>query len=476
MPPRPGDTLELAIDTLAYGGRGVARTDDFVVFVRGAVPGDRVRALVTRRKTSYAEARVLEIERPSPLRIKARCPHHDACGGCAWQILDYRVQLESKQGQVVESLQRIAGLDGFAVEPIAGVDDPWRYRNKMEFSFGEHEDRLVLGLHRRGSWREIVEIDDCHLAPAEINRARGAVAAACRELGLRAYSQTAHEGLLRHLVVRHGTETGELLVNLFVGARFPQERELAARVAARQPFTSFAVTVNETRSDAAVGVGPFMIDGPPYFHEIVAGVRLRVPALAFLQTNTAMCTRLYRKVVGCARPAAARSAYDLYCGIGGLALLLARDAARVYGYEHQEEAIAAAEENGRLNRTANVSFRSGDVRKLLVTPPTGRDETLAARLGKDEPWRPAQAPFDPPAVVVTDPPRAGMSRKAVERAALLGAERIVYVSCNPTTLAANAAQLAGLGYALKLVAPFDMFPHTHHVETVAMFERAADGD
>ena len=264
MPPRPGDIVELDITTLAYGGQGVARLDEFVVFVRGAVPGDRVRAKVTRRKKSHAEARVIELLTPSPRRIAPVCEHTDDCGGCEWQTLAYEAQLEFKQQQVVESLQRLGHLEGYELEPIRGMDDPWRYRNKMEFSFGEAEDgELLLGLHRRGSWREIVETTDCRLASARINRARQAVADAARALGLRPYGRDHHHGLLRHLVVREGLSSGDLLLNLFVSARFPEEPELVARVAADCDCTSFGITVNDTPADAAVGDGPHMLLGPP---------------------------------------------------------------------------------------------------------------------------------------------------------------------------------------------------------------------
>jgi 23S rRNA (uracil1939-C5)-methyltransferase len=278
--------------------------------------------------------------------------------------------------------------------------------------------------------------------------------------------------------VRRGAATGELLLNLFVTERFRQEAALAERVAAQQPYTSFAVTVNETQADAAVGVGPFMVVGPPCFHEELAGVRLRVPAAAFLQTNSEMCAVLYETALRAAAPQADRGAYDLYCGIGGMSLLLARRAAHVYGLEIQDEAIAAAAENARLDGAANLEFAAGDVRKLLLDPPTGRDPAIARLVQADgKPHQslraPASHPFAPPAVVLTDPPRAGMARKAVERMALLGAERIVYVSCNPATLAANAAQLATIGYRLDSVTPVDMFPHTHHIEAVATFLREA---
>ena len=166
MPPRPGDILDLRIDTLAYGGQGIARADDFVVFVRGAVPGDLVRVQVARRKQRHAEARLLELVEPSRRRVPAPCPHAGECGGCEWQTIGYATQLEFKQRQVVESLEHIGGLRDFELEPIAGMDDPWRYRNKMEFSFGTAAGELVLGLHRRGSWRDIVEMGDCRLASA----------------------------------------------------------------------------------------------------------------------------------------------------------------------------------------------------------------------------------------------------------------------------------------------------------------------
>ncbi|MCX6372605.1 MAG: 23S rRNA (uracil(1939)-C(5))-methyltransferase RlmD [Actinobacteria bacterium] len=462
MPPRPGDIVELDIATLAYGGQGVARLDEFVLFVRGAVPGDRVRVKVTRRKKSHAEARVIEILTPSPRRIAPVCEHADDCGGCEWQTLTYEAQLEFKQQQVVESLQRLGHLDGFELEPIRGMHDPWRYRNKMEFSFGEADDgELQLGLHRRGSWREVVETTDCRLASGRINRARQAVADAARALGLRPYGRDHHHGLLRHLVVREGLSSGDLLLNLFVSARFPEEAELVARVAADCACTSFGVTVNDTPADAAVGDGPHMLLGPPHIRERLAGVDLQVPAAAFLQTNSAMCETLYAQALAFAAPDLTQPAVDLYCGIGSLSLPLARGARQVQAVEIQEEAVAAARENAALNGVANVAFHARDVRPLLKFPP---HPTLDAGRHDDA---------ERPLVVMVDPPRAGLARRALQRAAALGAERFVYVSCNPTTLAGNGAELAELGYSLRRVAAVDMFPQTHHIETVALFTRNA---
>jgi 23S rRNA (uracil1939-C5)-methyltransferase len=461
MPPRPGDTVELDVTTLAYGGQGIARLDDFVVFVRGAVPGDRVLARVTGRKKSHAEARVIEVLAPSPRRVAPRCSHAAECGGCEWQTLAYEAQLEFKQRQVVESLQRLAHLTEYRLEPIRGMDDPWRYRNKMEFSFGAPASGdLVLGLHRRGSWQEIVDVVDCMLASGRMNRARLAVAEACRELGLAPYSRDGHGGLLRHLVVREARASGDLLLNLFVSSRFPEESALAARVVALSGCTSFAITVNASRADAAVGDGPHLLYGPPYLRERLAGTDLHVPATAFLQTNTAMCEVLYEVALEAAAAEAGRASVDLYCGIGSLSLPLARTSREVQAVEIQEEAIEAARANAGLNAVTNATFHAADVRPLLRFPPHPVLDAARADAA------------DRPAAVLADPPRAGMARKALQRAAALGADRFAYVSCNPTTLAGNAAELADLGYRLATVAPVDMFPHTHHIETVALFERA----
>ena len=460
MPPRPGDIVELDITTLAYGGQGVARADEFVVFVRGAVPGDRIRAKVTRRKKSHAEARVIEILSPSPRRVAPVCEHTVDCGGCEWQTLSYAAQLEFKQQQVVESLERLGHLRDFTVEPIRGMDGPWRYRNKMEFSFGEAEDgALLLGLHRRGSWREIVETTDCLLASERINGARQAVADAGRALGLRPFGREHHHGLLRHLVVREGHSSGDLFLNLYVSGRFPEEMALAESVAETCGCTSFGVTVNDTPADAAVGDGPHLLLGPPYLRERLAGVDLRVPATAFLQTNSVMCEALYATALDFAAADPARPAADLYCGIGSLSLPLALQARQVQAVEIQADAIVAARENARLNGIVNVGFHARDVRPLLKFPP---HPTLDAE---------RTDPSERPATVLVDPPRAGMARKALQRTAALGADRFVYVSCNPTTLAGNGAELTELGYRLERVAPVDMFPQPHHIETVALFVR-----
>jgi 23S rRNA (uracil1939-C5)-methyltransferase len=462
MPPRTGDIVELEVTSLAYGGQGVARLDEFVVFVRGAVPGDRVRAKVAKRKRNHAEARIVEILRPSPRRIVPVCEHTEECGGCEWQTLSYEAQLEFKTRQVTDSLERIGHLEGYELEPIRGMGHPWRYRNKMEFSFGNDADgTLVLGLHRRGSWREIVETKGCLLASERMMQARTAVVDACRALGLPAYSRTGEGGLLRHLVIREARSSGDLLLNLYVSARFEQESDLLERVLEGCECTSFGVTVNPTPTDAAIGDGPHMLLGPPYLRESLAGVELFVPATAFLQTNSVMCEVLYERALAFAEPDGARPAVDLYCGIGSLTLPLALRARHAHGIEIQEEAILAARENAAHNGIFNADFHVGDVRPLLKSPP---HPTLDAERARES---------ERPSTVIVDPPRAGMARKALQRAAALGAERFVYVSCNPTTLAGNGAELNELGYRLERVAPVDMFPQTHHIETVALFTRGS---
>jgi hypothetical protein len=326
----------------------------------------------------------VELLRPSSERVPRLCPHDEDCGGCEWQALPYERQLEVKQSQVVEALGRIGGLEGYVLEPILGMDDPWRYRNKMEFSFGVHEGALVLGLHRKGSWREIVEIDDCLLASERANAARAPVAEVARELGLEAYDRVGGHGLLRHLVVREGRASGDLLLNLYVHHRFPEERVLAEAVRERCAPTSFGVTVNDAPADAAIGDGPHMVFGPPFLRERLAGVDLRVPATAFLQTNSAMTDRLYETAAGYAAPADGQAAVDLYCGIGSFTLRLAQRG----GARHRRRAAAGGRPGGARER----GTERGGARRLLRgrrAPPAQGPATVGLDPDRDPPasWR-----------------------------------------------------------------------------------------
>ena len=437
--PARGEELELQVESLAQGGRGVARrADGFVVFVAGGLPGDRVRARVSRSKRGYAEAATVEMLEPSADRVADTCVHDgQPCPGAPWQGLSYEQQLEEKAAQVDEALTRLGGLDGFDSEPIVPAVSQWRYRNKLEYSFGDRDGDAVLGFHRRGSWREVVDVDDCHLASEANNAARNAVRDWARTEGLPPYDSDDEHGVLRNLIVREGTRTRQVQTRLVTTpAEFP-----------RPPVDLHTVI----EGPAGGTDGPTGVLGEEHLEEELSGLRFRISHAAFFQTNTEMAERLYGIAGDYAGLTGSERVFDLYCGIGTISLSLAAQAGEVWGIETVPEAVADADRNAKRNNIANARFEAVDAR-LGIRP-------LVERAGK-------------PDVLVVDPPRAGLSKKVVRRVIECEAPRIVYVSCNPTTLAPNAAQLAEAGYVLRRVTPVDMFPQTPHVECVALLERA----
>ena len=444
--PAKGELLELTVDSLAFGGAGVARLNGYVVFVAEAIPGDRVRAVVHKSKRAYAEARAVEIVEPSPHRLPARASHP----GVPWQVLPYERQLEAKQAQVEDALRRIGRLEGFELEPILPAVAPWRYRNKLEYSFGtDAGGRLVCGFHAPGRWEEIVEVNDCLLASDAGNAARERIVAWCREQGLSAYDRRTREGLLRNLVVREGRRTGELQVRLVTA---PGELDRDGLIDAAGPVEGLLWTQTDSLAETTQDGHTELLTGSDRLEEEIGGLRLRISSGAFFQTNTEMAERLYQLAIEYAQPAGTDRIYDLYCGIGTIGLLTAPRGAEVWGLELVEDAIADAIANARLNEIDNAHFFAGDVRLAL--------RELVARAGR-------------PDILVVDPPRSGLSQKVVRRIIEAAPRRVVYVSCNPTTLAPNAVQLVEAGYELRRVRPVDMFPQTPHIEAVALLTRGA---
>jgi len=444
MRPSRGDELELTVDSLAHGGNGVARLDGYVVFVAGAVPGDRVRAVVGRSKRAYAEARAVEIVEPSPDRIPPRADHP----GAPWQVLPYERQLEVKAAQVREALKRIGKLSDFELEPIVPAVEPWRYRNKLEFSFGTGEaGALVLGFHAPGRWDEIAPMDDCLLASERANAVREQVLAWAREQRLAAWDRREQRGLLRNLVVREGRRTGELQVRLVTS---PGEIDTDSLIDAVRCDGLFWTRQEQLGESTAAGE-TVLLSGTPQLRERVSGLDFLISPEAFFQTNTEMAERLYAVAAELAQLRGHERVFDLYCGIGTIGLTLAARAREVVGVEIVEPAVADAIENARVNDILNARFYAGDIRLAL--------RELVEQAGR-------------PDVAVVDPPRAGLSQKVVRRIVEARPSRIVYVSCNPTTLAPNAAQMVEAGYRLVRVRPVDMFPQTPHIESVALLERA----
>jgi 23S rRNA (uracil1939-C5)-methyltransferase len=443
--------LELDVDSLAYGGNGVARLDGFVVFVRRGLPGDTVRARITKVKRSHAEALAVEILQPSPLRVEAPCAHYPACGGCRFQDLAYEAQTDAKHSQVEDALCRIAGVPDPPLEPIVPAQSIFHYRNKVEYSFTETPDGPALGFHEAGRWDSVRAIERCWLITDLGNAIRNAVRDWAREERLRAFDQATGDGYLRHLVVREGRNTGQLLVQLVTapGERF--DTGYFVDVLRRFPeVRSIHWSVNDSPAEVT-NLPTTLLWGDDAIEEALLGLRFRVSPNAFLQTNTEMAERLYALAVEYASLSGRETVWDLYCGIGTIGLVMAGQALSVWGVEVSEESVACALENAELNGIANAAFFAGNVGQSV--------EELLERSG-------------PPDVVVVDPPRAGLAGKALRRVGRVGASRLVYVSCNPTTLAGDVKRLAAdWGYRLVKARPVDMFPHTPHIETVALLVR-----
>ena len=452
-PVRRGEEVELQIDSLAYGGNGVSRLNGFVVFVRGGLPGDRVRARVTKIKRGFAEATAEAVLEPSAARVEAPCPHFGVCGGCRFQDLDYDAQAAAKEQQVRDSLVRIGRIVDAPIEPIVPAASLYHYRNKLEYSFTAGEDGIDLGFHRAGRWDEVIGLDVCLLTTDLGNSVREAVRDWAREEKLEPYDQANGEGYLRHLVFREGRNTGQALVVLVTapGERF--ETGYFVDVLRRFPeVRSIHWAVNDTPAEHT-NVPTKLLWGDEAIEEQLLGLRVRVRPGAFLQTNTEMAERLYAFAGEFAGLTGVENVFDLYCGTGTIGLSLAPNAKTVWGLEISEEAVACAIETAELNGIENAKFYAGNVGQTV--------EELVEEAG-------------PPDVVVVDPPRAGLAGKALRRLGELGAPKIVYVSCNPTTLASDVKVLLDdFGYELVRCRPVDMFPHTPHVESVSLLVKRA---
>ena len=476
--PKRGDELELQIESLAFGGEGVARLGEsgYVVFVAGAIPGDRVRAVVHKRKRSYAHARTLEVLDPSPERIEPLADHP----GVPWQVLPYERQLEVKSAQVDDALRRIGRLDGYQLEQIVPAVERWRYRNKLEYSFGAAADgQLVCGFHVSAGGNRVAAIGDCLLASERGNLARELALRWCREQGLTAWERSARRGdgggggggrgaedarldrtapaadgraRLRNLVVREGRRTGRLQVRIVTTEGELEAGLFAAALSEGLGDSLSGVLWTRSRSlaETTAGGDTELVWGEAGLPERLGELDLLISPEAFFQTNTEMAELLYGVVVEYAALQNWERVYDLYCGIGTIALTLAPRAGELWGIELVEEAVADAIAGAKRNGITKARFFAGDVR--LAMP------ELLERAGR-------------PDLVVVDPPRAGLSKKVVHRIIDASPRRIVYVSCNPTTLAPNAAELVQAGWVLRRVRPVDMFPQTHHIECVALFER-----
>jgi 23S rRNA (uracil1939-C5)-methyltransferase len=453
--PRRGDAISLSIDDLAFGGEGVGRFGGYVVFVRGGLPGDRLTVRLTEARARYGRGVIEAVEAPSPDRVAAPCPYFGRCGGCRLQHLAYPAQLAFKEKQVRDCLERLGGLPAFELRPILAAPEVLGYRNKMEFTVTPSPAGPALGLHEADRYDVVLDIDRCLLQSDVMNALLAQTREAARAHGITAYEPAPDgegRGLLRFVTLREGRHTGQAMVNLVASA--PDVAALApvaAHLRARVPQTaSVVLNVNAKKASVAVGTEEHLLLGRDTITERLGDVDFQVSANSFFQTNTRQAERLFAVVEEACALAGTETVIDLYSGTGAISLLLARRSRHVYGIELVPAAVADAVRNARANGIENCTFLAGEVRHVL--PDLLRQDVR-------------------PDVVVADPPRAGVHPRALGTLATLGPERLVYVSCNPATLARDVGDLVRHGYRLEWVQPVDMFPQTPHIEAVARLRR-----
>ena len=467
IPLQRGQEVELEVQRTAFEGTSVARYGEVVVFVDGGVPGDTVRARVSAVKRRHAEARVVEVLTASPDRVVPRCSHFGVCGGCKWQHVDYPAQLRFKEEQVRDLFQRIGGFESARPLPIIGADDIYFYRNKMEYSFSRQEwlpdppqddaapqSGVYLGLHVPQRYAKVLDIQECHLQSDASNRILAFTRSFARNSGLEVYESDANEGYFRFLVIRQSMRTGELMVNLVTFEDRPDLMEqFAAGLKGEVPeITTVVNTVNTRKAQVATGDTERVYLGDGVIHERLGAHTYTISPGSFFQTNTAQAERLYSVAKELARLEKDQCVYDLYCGTGTIAMFIADSVAQVVGIESVESAVTDAAQNARVNGITNCEFLLGDLKDRLKT----REEWMGR--------------FPDPDVLIIDPPRSGMHPGAVEEILKMNVPRIVYISCNPSTQARDAKLLCADRYQLSVLQPVDMFPHTYHIENVALFE------
>ena len=463
---KKNDVLELEIESIAFGGRGVAKIDHFVIFVRDTLPGQRVKALIIKKKAAFAEALVREVLREAPGQIPAPCPYFRDCGGCRFQDLEYEKQLEMKRQMVSGVYRHLAGMPEIGIAEVLPAPDIYAYRNKMDFSTGVRRWRLkendpgtdphfAIGLHAPGRFDRVLDIDNCLLQDDERNRIFRTLRDWVRENGIPLNDQREHRGFLRNVIIRKGAHSGEIMVNLVT--RFRDADIFASLVkllVEKYPaVTSIVNNITASKGDHSIGEYEIRLHGAPVIHDRLGEYEYQISANAFFQTNTRGAEQLYDTLVNMAEFKKDEVVWDLYCGTGTISLYAAGHVRKVFGFELVGDAVANARENARRNHVDNCEFFEADL---------------------DHFWRDRReliASLEKPDLAVVDPPRAGLNPGFIKQLIALQPSRILYVSCNPSTQARDIVRLAESGYRSKKIQPVDMFPHTAHIETVALLKK-----
>ncbi|MBX7152660.1 23S rRNA (uracil(1939)-C(5))-methyltransferase RlmD [bacterium] len=458
-----GSEIELTVESVSFGGQGIARVNDFVVFVNGGITGDRVLAKIIKKKKSFAEAQAISVLTPSTNRIKPECELFGICGGCSWQDVAYDTQLEFKRQNVQEVFERIGGFKDIHIPKPIGSKDIYHYRNKMEFTFGDRPwltasqlsdinqqfEPFALGLHVPQRFDKVLPVHHCHLQSKLANEILNFVKHFTRNSGLRPYSVKNHSGFWRFLVIRQSKRTDDLMINLITSEEQPDIiKEFKDQILLQFPqITSLINGISSKKAQVAFSDYEILLHGSPFIIEKLGDFEFEISSNAFFQTNTLAAEKLYQVALEFADLKGHELVYDLYCGTGSISIFISKSAKKVIGIELIEAAVENAQKNIKHNRITNCEFLLGDLRKTI------------------------NQLHQTPDVVIVDPPRSGMHEDVINSLLELAPPTIVYVSCNPSTQARDLALLCKQ-YRIEKIQPVDMFPHTYHIENVVRLVKA----
>lgn len=450
IPVKQGETYRLEITGLTDNAEGVAKADGFTVFVPGTLPGEIVSGKVNLVKKNYARAKLVSLEKESPDRIKPRCEHYESCGGCQLQHLSYEAQCKMKKAQVEEALCHIGGITGVKAEDTLGAVEPWYYRNKMQFPVGKNKGIIRIGCYEQGTHR-IIDTPNCYIQNEGNNIIAAAMREAIKRFNISVYDENNHSGCLRHVMGRVGKHDEAMVVLVTATKRLENDKALVRFLRERIPnLVSVYHNIQTYRNNVILGRETRLLWGKSTISDNIGSYVYHISPRSFFQVNTAQATVLYEKVREYAGLTGKETVIDAYCGTGTISLFLAKNAKKVYGIEIVSPAIADAKKNARDNNIRNAEFIVGDA---TIHMPKLYCEGIE------------------PQVIVIDPPRAGATPEVLDTMAKLKPDRIVYVSCNPATLARDLAILLPKGFKLEKVQPVDMFPQTMHVESVVLMSR-----
>ncbi len=456
---KKNDLFTVTIEDMSHSGEGIGKVDGFPLFIKDAIIGDVVTAKIMKLKKNYGFARMMEILEPSKDRIAAPCKLNKACGGCQIQAMAYEAQLQFKKNMVENNLRRIGGFQEDVIakmEPIVGMDDPYRYRNKAQFPIGEKDGRIVAGFYASRT-HDIMECEDCLLGAKENKDILDVIISHMETYGIRPYNEETGKGLVRHVLTRVGFTSKEWMVCLVInGEKLPHEEELCQELRTALPtISSISVSPNKERNNVIMGKTYRVLWGESYIKDSLKGIEYRISPLSFFQVNPVQTEKLYAKAVEFAALTGKENVWDLYCGTGSISLFLAREAKKVHGVEIIEQAILDARQNAKENGLTNTEFFVGKAEDVF-------EEQV---LGSENPEKIH--------VVVVDPPRKGCDEKLLHTMLKMEPDRIVYVSCDSATLARDLKILCEKDYQIERVQCYDQFPHTVHVETVCLLSRKA---